>query len=492
MTPHPGFAGLLLVAVTAHGADATPPPPPSEPYSEAAGKIIGAALVSDRAYTTLAYLCDRFGHRLSGSPQLEAATDWAVERMRADGLTNPRKEKVMVPVWVRGEESARLLAPTAHRLNILGLGKSVGTPEGGIEAEVLVVTSFEELEARAAEAKGRIVLYDVPFTDYGTTVQFRSKGPSRAAKLGAVAVFVRSVGPLSYDTPHTGALSYEEGVPQIPAAAVTIENASMMHRMQDRGETIRAHLVMGARTLPDAPSANVIADLPGRELPEEIVLLAAHIDSWDVGQGAQDDGVGSIIAWEAARLIHALGLKPRRTIRVVLFTNEENGIAGGKGYRDAHRDELARHVAMIESDSGNGAARGFEFEVGPGKDVKEVSDEARSRQQALVASALVQLQGIAPLLAPLDATTMRAGGSGADVGPSVRLGVAGMGLDHDTTKYFEIHHTNADTFEKVDKNALNRNVATMAVMAYVLAEMPERLVPAAAFGSFEDAAKVKD
>jgi len=470
-------AGVCLIAGATMAADG---PSLADRHRDAAARLIGAALVSDRAYETLGELSDNYGHRLSGSATLEAAIDWAVARMKADGLTDVHREEVMVPAWVRGAESAELLAPARRRLNMLGLGRSVGTPAGGIEAEVVVVSSFDELDALGSDGvRGKIVLFDVPFTTYGATVKYRGNGPSRAATLGAVAALVRSVGPHSLDTPHTGALRYADDAPKIPAAAITVENAAMMHRMAERGDTLRMRLEMAAKTLPDAPSANVIAEVRGSELPDEIVVIGGHIDSWDVGQGAQDDGVGCVIAWEAARLILTLDLKPRRTIRVVLFTNEENGLAGGKNYAERRADTIEKHVAAIESDSGNGLANGFNFDVPLLEPKPEDKTEAKGLRcaQEIATEAKTMLDAIAPLLEPLGATEMTCGGSGADVGPLVKRGVAGLGLNHDTSEYFHIHHTWADTFDKIDKADLNKNVAMMAVMAYVLAEMDGRLLP---------------
>jgi carboxypeptidase Q len=458
-------------------------------YESDAARILGAALLSDAPYRMLGELCDRFGNRLSGSPQLEATLQWCVEEMETCGLENVHLEDVMVPVWVRGEESAALLQPVRRDLHILGLGGSVGTPPQGIEADAVVVDSFDALRQLGRDrVAGHIVLYDVPFTSYGETVEYRGKGATEAAKLGAVAVLVRSVTPVSLDTPHTGAMHYDDEVAKIPAAAVTLENATMMHRMQDRGEPVRVHLDMGARTLPDAPSHNVIGEIVGDESPREIVVIGGHIDSWDVGQGAQDDGVGCMIALGAARLLRELGLKPRRTIRVVLFTNEENGLAGGKAYRDAHRDEIERHVAAIESDSGNGRAHGFRLDIRPavlGMDPEteeaDLTEPQRTQLADIRATARARLREIAPLLRPLDAGEIRIAGSGADVSPMVENGVLGLGVQHDTTKYWEIHHTQADTFDKIVPEDLARNVAVMAIMTYVLADMPDRvLAPAVA------------
>jgi len=440
-------------------------------YHEEAARLIGEAIVSNDAYESLEYLCDVIGHRLSGSPGLEQAVDWTADLMRRKGFSNVHEEEVMVPVWIRGEESARLTAPVERELNILGLGMSVGTPPGGIDAEVVVVESFDELDSLgAAGVRGKIVLYNQEYRGYGGTAAYRMDGPSRAAKYGAVAVLVRSVGPVSLNTPHTGTLIYDEEQPRIPAAAVTIEAATMMGRLARRGETMRAHLEMGARQLDDAPSANVIGEIPGSERPEEIVLLGGHLDSWDVGQGAQDDGVGCIIALEAAALIRRLDLAPRRTIRVVLFANEENGTRGGKAYHERHADELPRHVAAIESDLGNGAARGFRLDL-RGREGEDEEELEELRDETLAA-----MRSIGELLELIGASGMRTGWSGVNISSIVADGVTGLGLDHDPEGYFDVHHSEADTFDKIDRGQLAKNVAAMAVMAYVLADMPGRLV----------------
>lgn len=437
----------------------TPPPPRvrADAYREAAGRIIGAALTDDTAYRRLAYLTDRIGNRLSGSESLERAVEWAVTEMKRDRLDRVRAEKVLVPHWVRGEESLEMLEPAARKMPMLGLGNSVGTPPEGITAEAVVVRNFDELDALGERVRGKIVVYNAPFTNYGATVQYRGVGPSRAARYGAVAALVRSVTPVSLQSPHTGALRYAEDQARIPAAAVTVEGAETLQRMQGRGERIRLRLKMEAKFLPDAESANVIAELRGKDKPDEIVLVGGHLDSWDVGAGAHDDGGGCIVAWEAVRLLKELGLRPRRTIRVVLFTNEENGLRGGNGYFEAHRKEVADHVLAIESDSGVYRPTGF------GLDDKSPA-QARS-----------DVREIASLLRGLRADRIDADGGGADIGPLVREGVVGMSLNVDGTHYFDIHHTHADTMDKVDPQELAHCVAALAVMAYVVADMGPRL-----------------
>jgi carboxypeptidase Q len=430
-------------------------PPLAAAYRETVARIIEAALADRGAWDRLAFLSDHYPRRLSGAATLVGAITWATRQMQQDGLESVRAEKVMVPHWVRGRESAEILEPARHPLVMLGLGGSVATPPGGITADVLVVTSFEELDARGSAVRGKIVLYDVPFTTYGATVQYRVRGASRAARHGAIAILLRSVGPRSLRTPHTGTLQYDTGVPRIPAAAVTLEDAAMMTRMQQRGETIRVRLTMGARMLPDAPSANVIGELRGREKPEEVVLIGGHLDSWDVGTGSTDDGGGCIATWEAVRLLRRLELRPRRTIRVVLFTNEENGGRGAQGYRDAHRDALKQHVVAMESDSGVARPLGFGLTGNP--------------------KALAAVREIATLLAGIGAGRVTEGGGGADVAPLGAAGVPTMGLTVDESHYFDIHHTPADTMDKIDPAELARCVAAVAVMAYAIADMPQRL-----------------
>lgn len=469
---------LVFIQAPAQQQPAPPPPPPPtsqrevppapkplppprvkiEEYRERASRIIGAALTSDTAYRRLAWLTDRIGNRLSGSESLERAIVWAVSEMKRDGLDNVRAEKVMVPHWVRGEESLELLEPAGRKLPMLGLGNSVGTPPEGITAEVVVVRNFDELEALGEKVRGRIVVYNAPFTTYGQTVAYRGSGASRAMKYGAVAAIVRSITPVSLQTPHTGSLRYAEGETQhIPAAAVTIEGAELLQRMYDRGEHPKVRLKMEAHFLPDAESANVIAEVKGTDKPDEIVLIGGHLDSWDVGQGAHDDGGGCIVSWEVARLLKSLKLRPRRTIRVVLFTNEENGVRGGNGYRDAHKAEVAKHVLAVESDIGVFRPTGF-----------GLSDKASQQARA-------DFVEIAKLLSGIRADRIDPDGEGTDIGPLMREGVTGASLNVDASHYFDIHHTHADTFDKVSPQELAACVAAMAVMAYIVADMPERL-----------------
>ncbi|MBN8249860.1 MAG: M20/M25/M40 family metallo-hydrolase, partial [Verrucomicrobia bacterium] len=287
-------------------------------------RLVAAATGSPVPHRRLSHLCDTFGPRYSGTTNLESATDWVLEELRRDGLENVRGEPVPVRRWRRGAESALLIAPHPESLPVLALGGTVGTPPDGITAPVLVVSSFAELSNRIAEARGRIVVFNAPFTDYGATVRFRWSGAIEAAKAGAVASLIRSVTPFSLRTPHTGAMSYQEGIPRIPHAALAPEDAERIARWQAAGITPVVQLTLGAETLPETTARNVIAELRGREHPDSVVVLGGHLDSWDIGQGAQDDAGGCLAAWEAVRLMRELGLRPRSTVRLVLWTDEEN------------------------------------------------------------------------------------------------------------------------------------------------------------------------
>ena len=456
---------LVAAPAFAQGPSISPVSPglDIEPYRDIVEQIIEAATSDSAAYNRLAYLGDVFGHRLSGSRALEDAIDWILDEMETDGLSNVRGQPVMVPRWVRGEESAELVSPRDENLTMLALGGSIGTPEEGITAEVLVVSSFEDLEARASEAAGKIVLFNVPFTNYGETVQYRLNGATAAARAGAVASLIRSVAPFGMQTPHTGTMRYADDVEPIPHAAITIEGAALLQRLADRGERPVVTLKMDAHFEDDVLSRNVIGEIRGSERPEEVVVLGGHIDSWDVGTGMMDDGGGCVVAWEAVRILHDLGLQPRRTIRVVLWTNEENGLRGATVYRDSvmAAGQIENHVLAIESDGGVFAPVGFGFGG---------SDEA-----------FAMLEPIAELLDPVLSEGSRGrkgvtrGGGGADIGPLMREGVPGMGLNTDSDRYFWYHHSPSDTIEVLTPDGVQRCAAAMAIMAYVVADMPERL-----------------
>ena len=432
----------------------------TDAHRAAATQLIQAATRDSAAYQRLARLVDTFGPRMSGSENLERAIDWIVDEMKRDGLENVHTEPVTVTHWVRGNESAELITPRRMQLHMLGLGRSVGTSGDGIRAPVLVVTSFADLRARAAEARGRIVVYNVPFdttiapfAGYGRAVAYRGVGADSASAVGAVAALVRSVTPRSLRSPHTGAMApYDTSgrLRRISAAAISVEDAEMLQRMQDRGERMEILLRMEARTLIPSRSRNVVAEIRGSERPDEIIVMGGHIDSWDVGQGAMDDAGGSVVAWEALRLIKQLG-RPKRTVRVVLWTNEEIGLAGGTAYRDAHRAELDKHVLAMESDNGVFKPRALQFGGGEG--------------------GIAQTQRIASLLTAIGIDSARVGGPEADISPIYALGVPAITLDTDQSRYFWYHHSEADTIDKLDPADVAKCVAAFAVVANTVANM---------------------
>ena len=468
-------AVLLSLPIAARAQD-----DPADRYRDAAGRILGRALVDEGAWKRLEYLTIRIGHRLSGSPGLEKAIAWASEGMKADGLEGVRLQPAKVPRWVRGREGARVVSPVERELPVLGLGLSVGTPREGITAPVVVVRRFEELEALGrAKVEGRIVAFAPDWEGYGRTVRFRTSGASAAAKLGAVAALVRSATGRSIASPHTGVLIYEPGVPQIPAASITVEDAEWLRRMAAAGEAVTVSLSMEARLEGDADSANVISEIRGSEKPDEVVVMGGHFDSWDVGQGAHDDGCACMAAWRALTILKELGLRPRRTLRVVLWTSEENSGNGGKAYRDALGADVSGHVAAIEMDGGCERPVGFGFGLtrpgitpptwGAARPSEPENPEARK--------ALATLRRIGSLFASIDAAAVKWGGGGSDISPLTHDGVPGLSLDTVEEHYFDWHHTQADTLDKVDPGDLRRATGMLAVMGYVLADMPERLAP---------------
>ncbi len=443
--PGPTAAWVAAVIALAGPAVAARPAVPPAPAD---------ADTATFAWRALSDLCDLAGGRVAGSPGMARAVTWATTTLRAAGFDSVWTEPVTVPVWKRGREWGRCLAPFAFDLQLCALGLSDGTGPDGLEAEVLAVGSFDELEKRGEEARGRIVLFDAPWEDYGRTVQYRSRGASAAARHGAVACLIRSVTPFSLGTVHTGMMRYADNTPRIPAAALSPEDAARLHRLADRGLRPRVQLQLEARNLGDGPCANVVADIRGAVRPDEIVLLGAHLDSWDLAAGAHDDGAGCAMVMAAAREV-LRGGRPARTVRVVLYTAEEIGIYGGRAYRDAHRDEIDRHVVALESDSGAFAPEGF-----------TVAGDSL---------AVARVARLAAPLAGLGAAAVTPGGSGADISPLVELGVPGIGHRVDGSTYFHYHHSTADHLDKVDPALLNRNVAALAGLARALADDPEPL-----------------
>lgn len=428
-------------------------------YRDTAERIIDEATGTHRAFNRLTRFTDSFPHRLSGSDMLENAIDWTVNELHQDGIPEVRTQKVEVPHWIRGNEFAKIVSPYEKKLPMIGLGGSVNTSGKELTSETVVVESFEELEERSTEIDGKIVVYNQSFDSYGNTVQYRVWGADRAAEHGAIGVLLRSVTPKSMGHPHTGGTRYSGEVPEIPVAAISGEDAMLLHRFDQRDDPATVSLYMEAETQEEpALSRNVIAEIPGSEKPEEVVVIGGHIDSWDVGHGAMDDGGGVVVTWEALRLIHKLNLKPRRTIRLVLWTNEENGVMGGRTYRDSVRNngEIEHHQLALEVDSGVFKPTGFGFTG---------SEEA-----------FRMLEPVTDLLTPLGNMNVRKSASGpVDVSPLQREDVPVMGLDVDNEKYFWYHHSAKDTIDKLDADEVAECVATIAVMTFITADMPDRL-----------------
>ncbi len=469
MWSHRCSTGLALLCVPwPLLAGCTAAPAGRFPHGDAlVERIVGEALESGRAWELLQGLCTAAPHRLSGSAGAEEAVRWAQEALRDAGLANVRVEPCTVPRWERGTtEELVVVAPAelaGERLPILALGGSVATPPGGLEADVVVVRSFEELHALGAAAANRIVLFNRPmdasqrdpFQAYGGAVEQRTRGATEAARAGAVAALVRSMTLRRDDFPHTGALRYVDDLPRIPAAALSTNAADRVARLVEGGATVRLRLELACRWLDDVPSGNVVGELVGLERPEEVVLIGAHLDAWDVGQGAHDDGAGCVQVLEAARLLNQLGIRLRRTIRVVLFMNEENGLAGARAYEEAHRLELDRHVLALESDRGGFAPRGF---------TTDANEEA-----------LAILRDAAAHLEEIGAGRVLSGGGGADIGVLGPSGVVLCGYLPDSQRYFDVHHSARDTLDEVHPRELELGAAAIASLVALVADLPEPL-----------------
>jgi carboxypeptidase Q len=431
-----------------------------------------AALGSDYAYRRVARLANNIGPRLSGSAQAAKAVEYVASELKALGY-DVRLEKVMVPHWVRGEETAALIqfpgqAPnTTQKIVLCALGDSVATPKDGIDAEVVVVKNFDELKSTPREkVAGKIVLFNYPFDKqmaaegrggpaYGEAVTYRSHGPSAAARQGAVACLIRSVGGADYRLPHTGMTDYTKDAPKIPAGAVTAEDADLIANLVPQGP-VKMKLVLTPQTLPDVESANVIGDMKGSEHPEQVVIVSGHLDSWDLGTGAIDDGAGVAVSMESANLIQKLHLKPKRTIRVIAWMNEENGEAGSKQYAKDHEKDLTNHFAAMETDGGAGHPIGVNIKAKP--EVKKMF--------APVADILQESgAGILDLVEHC----------GADIEPLEKAGVPAFSPIQDSRFYFNYHHTAADTLDKIVPKELAENSAVVAVVAYALANMEQSL-----------------
>lgn len=489
------FAGAALLATQPLLAQmdlAAPPPgmpgvagPLAAKYKADADKILAAAMKDDDGYAALTYLCDHIGKRVSGSAPLNTAIDWGADLMRKAGLQNVTVQPVLVPHWVRGNESGVLMTSGPGAVNkplhMLGLGMSVGTPKEGITAPVLFISTFADLDAMSAEqVKGKIVVFNPGWHGYGVNSGYRTGGPSRAAAKGAVAVLVRSATGLAMQIPHTGTLRYDDAAPKIPAAAISVEDALMIERLAKEGP-VTVHLQMDAHMESEVKAGNVMGEIVGSEHPEQVVVLGGHIDSWDVGQGAQDDGSGIMATFEAVSLIHKLGLKPKRTIRIVFWVNEENGGAGGRAYREQMGAKVADHVAAIEMDGGAEKPLGIGYGGfgGPRRPAIPATGTAPVAAVAEMSAdekqSFVYLKDIASLLESIGAATVSPGGGGSDIGPIVADGVPALSPRTVAQHYFDWHHTEADTLDKVDPDAFKRNTAMLSVVAYVLADMDGKL-----------------
>lgn len=468
---------LLLAACLANASGAEPSPSPSATPTLYSAQTLGdlrklqqGALASDYAHRQVAYLCNNIGPRLSGSRQAQKAVDYVAAEMKALGL-DVRLEKVMVPHWVRGEETGALVefpgqaAETTQKLVLTALGGSVATPADGLTAEVVAVRDFDELESRGRDAvSGKIVVFDHAYDKamaaqghggdaYGEAVVYRSDAPSKASRLGAVATLIRSVGSADYRLPHTGQTQYAEDTPKIPAGALTAEDAELIAHLAAQG-TVRMRLVMTPQQLPDVESFNVVADLKGSVEPDQVVIVSGHLDSWDLGTGAIDDAAGVAVSMETMNLIKQLDLRPRRTVRMIAWMNEENGLRGGRTYAEDHKAEMPNHFAAIETDGGAGHPIGMNF-----KGVAELKKWLEPIAKVLQSSGAGLLQLVEH--------------TGADISPMEEHGVPTLHPMQDSRTYFHYHHTAADTFDKVDPRELQENAAVVAVTAYGLANVEQ-------------------
>jgi hypothetical protein len=462
------FVLLFLVPFPAAARTALPADSVAKPYEEAAKRLIADGLGSGQAYRMLAELTGTVGARLSGSPQADRAIEWGARTMRALGFDSVWLEKLMVPRWVRGPVEEAWAEPGPGRgrvpLTVCALGGSVGTPGGPVTGEVVVVRSFEELRAMGSAARGKIVFFNRPmdptrlhaFEAYGGAVDQRGQGAIEAARAGGVGALVRSMTMRMDDVPHTGAMHYNDSLPKIPVAAISTIGAEYLDSLVRAEKSVRVSLRLSCETLPDAEQANVIGELRGTEKPEEVLVVGGHLDSWDKGTGAHDDGTGCVQSIEALRLIRAAGFRPKRTIRAVLFINEENGLRGGLDYA-ARRRGNERHILALESDAGGFTPRGFGVGTQPA---------VLARDSAVVS----KIAAWSYLFDPIDAGDIGPGGGGADISPLGRQGVPTVGLRVDGNRYFDYHHSDNDTFDKVVERELHLGASAMAILLYVIAQ----------------------
>ena len=470
------FALLTAVLLLqAHAQTPTPSPTPVAFSSQTLAELRqlqALALTNDYAYRQTAYLANNIGPRLSGSAQEKRAIEYVAGELRALGL-DVRLEKVMVPHWVRGEETAALVtfpgqAPdTTQKIVLTALGGSVATPPDGLTADVVVVSDFDALQALPNNrVAGKIVVFTHAYDKamaaqgragdaYGQAVVYRGEAPSAAARKGAVASLIRSVGSADFRLPHTGQTRYAEDAPKIPAGAVSSEDADLIAFLAAKGP-VRMRLVLTPQQHPDVESFNVVADLKGSTNPEQVVVVSGHLDSWDLGTGAIDDASGVAAAMQVGNLVKQLKLTPRRTIRIIAWANEENGLRGARGYAEAHAGEMANHIAAIEMDGGAGHPAGINISAKP--EMKELLKPVAKILQTIGAGALDFVQG-----------------AGADIGQLEKHGVPGFSPMSDGRTYFHYHHTAADTLDKIVPRELAENAAVLSVLTYALANCEQPL-----------------
>lgn len=419
-------------------------------------------LTNSKAYDNLRVLTKQVGGRLAGSPQMVKAEEWGVKALKEAGADTVYLQACQVPHWVRGaKEEVRIISRRRDfipPLQVLALGNSVGAPNG-VTAPVLEVSSFQELEAKKDQVKGKIVFYNYHFNpsfihtfdSYGDAVKYRGQGASRAAKYGAVAIMIRSMTHGANNFPHTGAMGYNDSFPKIPAVALGLEDADLLSNRLKGEQDLKIYLRTSCKMLPDTTGHNVIAEIKGSEHPEEIITVGGHLDSWDVNEGAHDDGTGCVQSIEILRAFKALGIRPKRTLRIVLFANEENGTRGGKKYAELAKAAKEQHVFALESDAGGFTPRGFSLTM---------PNEKRAK-----------IKSWAPLFLPYDVYDFDAEGGGVDVGELNEAIGAPMGeLLPDSQRYFDLHHAANDVFSAVNKRELELGAFSMAALIYLVDE----------------------
>lgn len=422
-------------------------------------KIYDEALANGKSYEWLRYLTQQIGPRLSGSDGAQKAVDWTKQLMEQQGFDRVFLQEVLVPHWVRGAREVAYIQVGKQQTTvpIAALGGSVATPANGVSAQVVEVKGFPELRALGAEkVKGKIVFFNRPmdptklitFEAYSGAVEQRGNGATEAAKLGAVGAIVRSMGLAQDDNPHTGGMRYGVGVPLIPTAAISTNGANLLSKSLAENPNLTFYFKQNCETLPDVRSFNVVGELKGSEKPDEIIVVGGHLDSWDLAQGAHDDGTGCVQSIEVLRIMKTLGIRPKRTIRAVMFMNEENGLRGGVKYADLAKQNNEKTIAAIESDEGGFTPRGF-----------GIVGTAQQKDKVLQWK---------PLLAPYGLHDIGPGGGGADIGPLAGTGTVLFGFKPDSQRYFDFHHTPIDRFEAVNKRELELGGASMAALVYLL------------------------